>query len=420
MAIKAIYTTCIIICIIIICIISNATSKKLKKCPLHAKKVQDAIDKLNSNEECNFISILGKVLPAQATELAAALEKNTIVETFFFGPRSEFTPESFKVMINGVKENKAIVTLGVWNEGLSNDMMADLSSMLKNNDRIASLSIENGEKVTEVGLKAFGKAMQENQHMKTISIKIGKANDESISPLFHSIARPESKLRMLTVHTISEEASERYGDVASVVLANAITHTKELLVLNLEHSNIGNLGGTALFQALKNNTSINHVNIYNSSIGDAASHAVGECLKTNKKLLDLMLDHNKIGDKGAKFIGEGLALNQHLRTLSIVNTPISDYGALNIINGMKDNTALVNVHLRRTGRNVREFWREKQLPKIENDTMAALDSLLVRNKEWSPLLNRLLNLENLVDANLNGEGRQAIEVGADGNQQIEG
>ena len=133
-----------------------------------------------------------------------------------------------------------------------------------------------------------------------------------------------------------------------------------------------------------------------------------------------MLDHNKIGDKGAKFIGEGLALNQHLRTLSIVNTPISDYGALNIINGMKDNTALVNVHLRRTGRNVREFWREKQLPKIENDTMAALDSLLVRNKEWSPLLNRLLNLENLVDANLNGEGRQAIEVGADGNQQIEG
>ena len=65
-------------------------------------------------------------------------------------------------------------------------------------------------------------------------------------------------------------------------------------------------------------------------------------------------------------------------------------------------------------------WREKQLPKIENDTMAALDSLLVRNKEWSPLLNRLLNLENLVDANLNGEGRQAIEVGADGNQQIEG
>ena len=77
-----------------------------------------------------------------------------------------------------------------------------------------------------------------------------------------------------SIHTISEDASERFGDVASVVLANALSHTNELLVLNLEHSNIGNLGATAIFQALKNNTSVNHVNIYNSSIGDAASHAV--------------------------------------------------------------------------------------------------------------------------------------------------
>eukprot|EP00943_MAST-04B_sp_MAST-4B-sp1_P004567 g4567.t1 len=389
------------------------TSKKVKKCPLHAKKVQDAIDKLNSNEECSFISVLGKILPAQATELSTALENNKIVDTFFFGPRSEFTPESFKAMLNGISKNTAIVTLGVWNEGLTNDMMADLANMLKNNDQIDSLSIENGMKVTEVGLKAFGKAVLENRHIKTISIKVGKANDESVSPLFHSIARPESKLRMLTVHTISEDANERFGDVASVVLANALSHTNELLVLNLEHSNIGNLGATAIFQALKNNTSVNHVNIYNSSIGDAASHAVSECLKTNTKLLDLMIDHNKITDKGAKLIGEGIALNQNLRTLSIVNTPITDYGALAIVNGMKDNTALVNVHLRRTGRNVREFWREKLLPKIENDTMAALDSLLVRNKEWQPLLNRLLNLENKIDATTN----TAIEVGADGDQQ---
>ena len=65
-----------------------------------------------------------------------------------------------------------------------------------------------------------------------------------------------------------------------------------------------------------------------------------------------MLDHSKITDKGAKLIGQSLSTNQRLRTLSIVNTPISDIGALAIVNGMKDNTALTDVYLRRTGRNV--------------------------------------------------------------------
>ena len=393
-------------------------SKKSKKCPLHAKKVQDAIDKLNSNEECGFVSVLGSITPENARELAKALEKNKVVETFFFGPRSKFTPESFKEILDGIDKNTGIVTLGVWNEDLSNEMMSYLANMLKTNDKIDSLSIENGMKVTEAGLKPFAKAMQENTNMKTISIKVGKASDESISPLFHSIARPESKLRMLTVYTFSEVASERYGDVASVVLANALKRTKELLVLNLEHSNIGNIGGTAIFQALRNNTSVNHVNIFNSSIGDAAAYAVGEYLKSDTKLLDLMLDHSKISDKGAKMIGQSLSTNQRLRTLSIVNTPISDLGALAIVNGMKDNTALTDVHLRRTGRNVREFWREKQLPKIENDTLAALDSIVVRNKEWQPLLNRLLNLEDKVDGSLaKNDNQQAIEVGAEGDQQ---
>ena len=408
---------CFIICASLF-LVANVESKKSKKCPLHAKKVQDAIDKLNSNEECSFVSVLGNITPEDARELAKALESNKVVETFFFGPRSQFTPESFKEVLNGINKNTGIVTLGVWNEGLSNEMISHLAGMLKTNDKIDSLSIENGHKVTEAGLKTFAKAMQENTNMKTLSIKVGKASDESISPLFHSIARPESKLRMLTFHTVSEVASERYGDVGAVVLANALKRTKELLVLNLEHSNIGNIGGTAIFQALTNNTSVNHINIYNSSIGDATAHAVGEYLKTNTKLLDLMLDHSKITDKGAKLIGQGLSTNQRLRTLSIVNTPISDLGALAIVNGMKDNTALTDVHLRRTGRNVREFWREKQLPKIENDTLAALDSILVRNKEWQPLLNRLLNLEDKVDESLANDGnQQAIEVGADGDQQ---
>ena len=47
--------------------------------------------------------------------------------------------------------------------------------------------------------------------------------------------------------------------------------------------------------------------------------------------------------------------------------------------------------------------------------MAALDSIVARNKEWQPLLNRLLNLEDKVDETLANDGnQQAIEVGADG------
>ena len=233
-------------------------SQKSKKCPLHAKKVQDTIDKLNSNEECNFVSVLGNITPEKAHELAKALRATKWLK-HFFGPRSQFTPESFKEMLDGINKNTGIVTLGVWNEGLSNEMISHLANMLKTNDKIDSLSVENGHKVTEAGLKNFAKAMQENTNMKTLSVKVGKASDESISPLFHSIARPESKLRMLTVHIVSEVASERYGDVGAVVLANALKRTKELLVLNLEHSNIGNIGGTAIFQALRNNTSVNHV-----------------------------------------------------------------------------------------------------------------------------------------------------------------
>ena len=104
-------------------LVAHVESKKSKKCPLHAKKVQDAIDKLNSNEECSFVSVLGNITPEDARELAKALESNKVVETFFFGPRSQFTPESFKEMLDGINKNTGIVTLGVWNEGLSNEMI---------------------------------------------------------------------------------------------------------------------------------------------------------------------------------------------------------------------------------------------------------------------------------------------------------
>ena len=63
-------------------------------------------------------------------------------------------------------------------------MISHLANMLKTNDKIDSLSIENGHKVTEAGLKNFAKAMQENTNMKTPSVKVGKASDESISHYF--------------------------------------------------------------------------------------------------------------------------------------------------------------------------------------------------------------------------------------------
>ena len=104
-------------------------------------------------------------------------------------------------MLDGINKNTGIVTLGVWNEGLSNEMISHLANMLKTNDKIDSLSIENGHKVTEAGLKTFAKAMQENTNMKTLSVKFGKASDESISPLFHSIARPEQAAHAYCSHS---------------------------------------------------------------------------------------------------------------------------------------------------------------------------------------------------------------------------
>ena len=68
--------------------------------------------------------------------------------------------------------------------------------------------------------------------MKTLSIKVGKASDESIFHYFTQLLGLRANC-MLTFHTVSEVASERYGDVGAVVLANALKRTKELLVLNL-------------------------------------------------------------------------------------------------------------------------------------------------------------------------------------------
>ena len=76
-----------------------------------------------------------------------------------------------------------------------------------------------------------------------------------------------------------------------------------------------------------------------------------------------------------------------------MNAPISDTGALAIVSGMNNNMILTDVVLRRTGRNVREMWREALLPKIEKDTEKMLADILKRNKEWKPLVNRLAELE---------------------------
>jgi Ran GTPase-activating protein (RanGAP) involved in mRNA processing and transport len=296
--------------------------------------------------------------------------------------------------MEAVARNKHLSTFGLWSEDTTDYALEQVGKMLESNDVVESLSIDNADLVTGKGVESIGNGLMKNRNVKTITLRVGKTSDESMLPLFRTLSKPDSPVRMLTFTTKSEEESERFGDRAAIALSQHLEKNKELLVLNLQHTNIGDIGATAIFQALANHTELNHLALRNcSKITDAGGVIIGQYIESDPGLTELMLDHSSIGDQGARYIGKALSKNSHLDTLSLVNTPISDTGALAIVSGMNDNMILTDVVLRRTGRNVREMWREALLPKIEKDTEKMLADILKRNKEWKPLVHRLAELE---------------------------
>lgn len=384
--------------------------KKFQKCPLHASKVSIAINKLVSQEPCKFLSILGTVQDNDVLKLADALKKNTGVESFFFGPKSKISNYGMTVVMEAIAENKHMITFGLWSEEANDHALTAVGNMLKTNAMITSISVDYAYKVTGVGVQAFGKALHHNHALRTLSLKVGKTNDASMVPLFTALGKKENVIRMLTFATYSEEEDERFGDKAAVVLAQSLKKNKELLILSLSHTNVGDVGATGIFQALSKHPELNHLTLRNCTIGDPGAMMAGQYIASNPKLGELILDHNNFGNHGAAFIGEALVNNTHLNTLSLVNAPMSDVGASAILQGLAGNDYLTDVVLRRTGQNVREFWREKKLPKISDATMKGIKAMIERNKQ-SAITRKQANLDAESKAQSNpGAGDSSSKV----------
>jgi Ran GTPase-activating protein (RanGAP) involved in mRNA processing and transport len=100
--------------------------------------------------------------------------------------------------------------------------------------------------------------------------------------------------------------------------------------LNLSNNCISNRGASSMAQAIqKCQIMLQVLDLSYNKIGAKAATSLGQALSANSLLSTLQLDHNELGPLGGEGIAQGL-LSKSLTTLTLGNNSLGDAGCLAI------------------------------------------------------------------------------------------
>ena len=208
-----------------------------------------------------------------------------------------------------IQVNTALQILDIDSNRISDDGAAAISDGLKSNNSLQELNMSNNE-ITSEGAKKIGKAIKVNTTLQKLHIDINRISDDG-----------------------------------AAAISDGLKSNNSLQELNMSNNEITSEGAKKIGKAIKVNTTLQKLHIYNNRISDDGAAAISDGLKSNHSLQSLNMDSNNITSEGAKKIGEAIQINTTLQNLAIRHNTISDDGISAISDGLKNNISLKELEM---------------------------------------------------------------------------
>ena len=186
-----------------------------------------------------------------------------------------------------------------------------LSDCLKEDDTLLVLEFLE-KRITNVGAKKIGEAIQVNTTLQKLDIR---------------------------GNTISDDGAAAISD--------GLKCNNSLQVLNISSNNITSEGAKKVGEAIKMNTTLRKLYINKNIISDVGLAAISDSLKSNNSLQELYMYDIMFTSEGAKQIAETIKVNKTLHTLHISQYSINDVLSFNmtVLTAVYHNNTLMKLWL---------------------------------------------------------------------------
>lgn len=208
------------------------------------------------------------------------------------------------------------------------------------------------------------------------------AKKDNISETYVLVQNLSSTIQKILVHDPSVTEVRILGfqltDEDAQAIAYAMTETKILKALSLDHLHLGDGGAKHIAQGLCYNESITYISMRWNEIGPEGGIALAEAFHYNKHIRTFVASFNNFGTAAAKSFATALQKNTTLETLNLKWNNINDEGGDMLLDALGGNKgSLSTILLGGNGSSLRNA-RKNALPKKDSNRSKSMRFLSMR------------------------------------------
>jgi Ran GTPase-activating protein (RanGAP) involved in mRNA processing and transport len=218
------------------------------------------------------------------------------------------------IVIASVKP-PAIEELHLADISMKTQGLATLSSMLRSNTGLQSLSLSNNE-IDDRDMSLLSQALAQNKGLQLTSIQLSfnKITCVGIECFMNSIWGSQT---LKEVKLDNNKMQDRGAQLCSVVLGSV-----RLEVLDIGFNRISTVGVKALMKSLSENDSLRSLSLSGIPMDQNASKAVSYALAYNPSLEVFNIDSCCVGYSGQRHIVAGIVSNRNVKLRTLTGFPL--------------------------------------------------------------------------------------------------
>ncbi|PKS11224.1 hypothetical protein jhhlp_002985 [Lomentospora prolificans] len=316
--------------------------------------------------------------------------------------------------INGAEFRGGIVLedgrLDLYKIGLGPDLVMDLLRSLRANEFIKHILLGENN-IGEAGCAAIARFLKNvPNRIETWQVTGNNINSRSLKLLV------DSMIESRTVMSVWLKGNP-LGPESAPDLARLITGARNLRILDLDQTQLGDAGVAALFNSLTSHVEslqggplpLEVIYLSGNGVSVSASKAIARFLSLQSqaqplhRLHSIYLSYNPLGNKGIKLLAEGVRSAQHIRRLALQSVGVGTEGIVTLCNALHGHPSLRTVDL---SQGLATPSLGQTFNYINDDTVPALCSLLTPFGQDSP--GPMLEYLSLGHCSLTEAGLQRI------------
>jgi Ran GTPase-activating protein (RanGAP) involved in mRNA processing and transport len=357
-------------------------------------------------------------------ELIIALQHNPFLTQLVFRDNSLSAP-ACRMIFDLIRTNPKLSVLEITDNGMSDDLLADLSEILKRlpqnrdpislklrhnaftangalfiaqaleqNVPVAWLDLRNNPGLADLGIERIALAITENTHLRGLDLSGTGCADLGAAALSEALSvncalntlRIQDRLDFVSVHSIGLLIASPQCHLQSLYLEKCSMHE----------------GLDVLCRALQNNKSISTLSLAENQINDSAAYYLSYLILKNDCLVNLDLRANRLSVCTAGFCAVALARNKTIQFLDISGNNFRASGVWALAAALNGNKTLNRIDLR--GNGIDQTSEEALCELVLGKEVLRLSGNILGNVAVSKFAGKLAMNETLRKLDLNGVG----------------